>query len=132
MSLKIEFTARNQGGAVVWDGPDGQPAKGHRIHVPKGHPEHEIEFTINDKTGLGLGFDEHNAFHVWENEGCPPPGIATDQIELVQASGDKVRILNRNSGPARTLQYQLNVIGKDGQNWPCDPIIDNDGGGNAA
>ena len=129
MPNTVEFTARKEGDEVVWDDPDGNPAKHHRTHVPKGHPPHHIDFTFKDKTGLGLRFDESDPFHVWENDGCPPPGIATDQIDVVHSDPGKVRILNRNSGPQRTLRYQLNVVAKDGQRWPCDPIIDNDGGG---
>jgi hypothetical protein len=131
MPTSIEFTARMEGGSVVWDDPDGNPAESHTLHVPKGRPQHTIEFTIKDKTGLGLNFDENDAFHVWEGEGCPPPGIGTDQIDLVHADPNKVRILNRNSSEG-TLHYLLNVVGKDGKRWPCDPIIKNDGGGNIA
>jgi hypothetical protein len=132
MPTSIEFTARMEDGTVVWEDPDGNPAKFHRLHVPKGHPSQIIDFTIKDETGLALRFDHTDAFHVWESEGCPPPGIDTDQVDLLSADPGKIRILNRNSGSARTLQYQLNVVGKDGKNWPCDPIIDNNGGGNTA
>jgi hypothetical protein len=129
MPNSVEFTARMEGDKVAWDGPDGNPAKHHRVHVPKGHPPHHIDFTFKDKTGLGLKFEDGDPFHVWEGDGCPPAGIATDQIDVVDSHPNKIRILNRNSGPPRSLRYQLNVIGKDGAKWPCDPIIDNDGGG---
>jgi hypothetical protein len=129
MTKHVEFTARKEGGAVIWDGPDGKPAKDHKLHVPKGAPPLEIEFRLNDKTGLGLQFDHGGSFHVWEQGGCPPPGIDTDQIDVTHSASDKVRIVNRNTGPARTLQYLLNVVDKDGNSWPCDPIINNDGGG---
>jgi hypothetical protein len=129
MPMKVEFTARLDAGNVTWDGPDGKPAKSHELHIGKGEPPQTIEFRLKDKTGLGLSFDEQSAFQIWEQDGCPPPGIATDQVELAQASSDTVRITNRNTGPERTLQYQLNVVGADGKKWPCDPIIRNDGGG---
>ena len=128
MPNSVEFTARLDGDEVVWDGPDGNPAKSHKLHVPKGHPKHTIDFTIKDETGLGLKFADSDAFHVWEQDGCPPPGIDTDQIELVHANPNKVQVLNRNTAD-RTLHYVLNVVGKDGKKWPCDPIIKNDGGG---
>ena len=129
MSKQVEFSARIEAGEVVWEGPDGKPAKTHRLHVAKGEPPQVIEFTFKDKTRLGLGFDQDAPFQVWEKEGCPPAGIDTDQIEVVHCSPSKVRIVNRNTGPARSLQYQLNVVATDGKAWPCDPIIDNDGGG---
>ena len=128
MPKSIEFTARMEGDGVVWDDPDGNPAINHKLHVPKGNPKDTIDFTIKDTTDLGLKFDDSDAFHVWEQEGCPPAGINTDQIELVNANPNKVRILNYNSAD-RTLHYVLNVVGKDGKKWPCDPIIKNDGGG---
>jgi|SRR5215213_65615 len=129
MTQHLEFTARIAGGSVVWDGPDGRPAKSHKLHFPRGAPPQAIEFRINDQTSLGLRFDQSAPFQVWEQEGCPPPGIATDQIEVVHSTSDSVRVVNRNTGAARTLQYQLNVTGMDGKPCPCDPIIDNDGGG---
>jgi hypothetical protein len=131
MAQHIEFTARMEKGSVVWEGPGGRPAKSHRLDVPKGAPPQAIEFGINDETGLGLRFDDATPFQVWEQQGCPPAGIDTDQVEVVHSGSDKVRIVNQNTGPARTLQYQLNVVSKDGKSWPCDPIIDN-GGGNSA
>jgi hypothetical protein len=129
MARGVEFTARIEGGSVVWDDPDGKPAKDHSVHVAKGAPPQTIEFKLKDKTGLGLRFNESDPFHVWEKVGCPPPGVDTDQIEVVHSTSSKVRIVNRNTGSERTLQYQLNVIGDDGKEWPCDPIIRNDGGG---
>jgi len=129
MATNVEFTARMEGGEVVWDGPDGNPAKHHKLQVGRGAPPETIEFKLKDKTGLGLRFDESAPFQVWEQEGCPPPGINTDQIEVVHGAPDKVRIVNRNTGPGRTLQYQLNIVDRSGQTQPCDPIIRNDGGG---
>lgn len=129
MPTDVEFTARIESGAVVWDGPDGNPAKAHKLHVGKGAPPQTIDFKLKDNTGLGLRFDDNDPFHVWENEGCPPAGIDTDQIQVVHCDPNKVRVVNANTGPARTLQYQLNVVAKDGTQCPCDPIMQNDGGG---
>jgi hypothetical protein len=129
MPSEIEFTARMEGADVVWDGPDGKPAKDHKFHVAKGAPPETIEFKLKDKTGLSLQFKEEDAFQAWEKQGCPPPGIDTDQIQLLDSKPDKVRVVNLNTGPQRTLQYQLNAVGKDGKEWPCDPIMQNDGGG---
>lgn len=129
MPNDVEFTARLEGATIVWDGPDGNPAKEHKLHVGKGAPPQTIDFKLKDNTGLGLSFDDKDPFHVWENEGCPPPGIGTDQIQVVHSDPNKVRVVNANTGPARTLRYQLNVIAKDGTQCSCDPIMQNDGGG---
>jgi len=129
MPTKVEFTARLQNGAVVWDAPDGNPAKGHKLHLKKGDPPETIEFTLKDKTGMQLRFSPGDPIHVWEQEGCPPPGIATDQIQVSAVTPDKIQVTNLNTGPARTLQYQLNAVDQSGNECPCDPIIINDGGG---
>ena len=132
MARKVEFEAHVHGDEVVWHSPDGRPAKDHKLHVAHGEPAHTIEFKLNDKTGLGLSFDQADPIHVWEKDGCPPAGIDTDQIEVVSAESQDLTVLNRNTGHPRTLQYQLNVVTADGKHCPCDPIIKNDGGSGTA
>ena len=129
MPTNVQFTARVDGQVVVWDDPLGKPAKSHQLRVPKGAPPEKIEFRLKDKTGLGLSFDQSDPFQAWEQAGCPPAGVNTDQIEIVQCTPDSLQIVSRNTGPARVLQYQLNVVGADSAPWPCDPIIKNEGGG---
>lgn len=129
MGQDVEFTARLNGGSVEWDADDGKPAKNHRVNVGAGARPERIDFKIRDQTGLQLQFDTAAPIDVWEQVGCPPSGIATDQIEVRDCNPNKLTIRSLNTGPARTLQYQLNVIAKDGSRRPCDPIIDNGGGG---
>ena len=128
MARQIEFTARLDGGTVVWDGPDGRPAKHHKIQVGRRAPPETFHFKLKDRTGLRLRFAA-DPFQVWENDGSPPLGIATDQIEVEPIGSDKLQVVSKNTGAERTLRYQLNVITEDGQPVPCDPIIKNEGGG---
>jgi hypothetical protein len=128
MGKDVEFTARIDNGAVVWE-VDGKAAKDHKTHVDKGASPEEIEFKLNDKTKLGLRFDCSRPLQLWEQQGCPPVGLDSDQIEVIACSRDKVTVLDLNTGPERSLQYQLNVVGKDGKEHHCDPIITNGGGG---
>lgn len=129
MAKDIEFTARIENGAIVWDCPNGKPAKDHMTHVAKGSPPEEINFKLKDKTNLDLRFDCSFPVQVWEQNGCPPAKLDSDQIQVISCNRDGVSIVDLNTGPPRKLHYQLNVIGKDGAEHPCDPIIDNGGGG---
>ena len=129
MAKDVEFTARIQDGAVTWDSPDGKPAKEHKTHVDKGAPPETIDFRLKNKTGLGLHFDLNSPIHAWEQEGCPPSGLDTDQIEVSDCKAGKLTIVDSNTGPERTIQYQLNVVAEDGAQHPCDPIIRNGGAG---
>ena len=129
MGKDVEFTARMQSGTVVWDSPDGKPAKDHKTHIDKGAPPETIDFKLKDKTGLGLAFDIDGPIFVWEQEGCPPTGINTDQIEVTDCTPGKLTVRDMNTGPERTMRYQLNVVASDGSQHPCDPIVSNGGGG---
>jgi hypothetical protein len=129
MAKDVEFTARVEGGTVVWDCPDGKPAKEHKTHVDKGAPPEKIDFRLKDKTGLGLAFDSVSPIHAWEQEGCPPSGLETDQIEVKDCKSGRLTIVDRNTGPERTIHYQLNVVAQDGSSHHCDPIIQNGGAG---
>ena len=127
MSTKIELTAKPNGTNVEWE-IDGGPAKSHKTKVNKGAAPETIKFKLDDQTKLKLRFDCSFPFQVWENEGCPPACLETDQIAVVACSPDTVTIVDVNTGPERTLHYQLNVVSQEGA-CPCDPIIENGGGG---
>lgn len=132
MGQKVEFIASVENGTVVWSGPDGKPAKDHKLKIGQGAPLDQIEIRIkSDKSAkdLGLCIDTRGPFQVAQDNGqCPPQGINTDQIEFVSCDSDSVTISNKNS-TACTLRYQVNVLDKDGNQCPCDPIIQNDGPG---
>ena len=127
MSTKVELTAKLAGGKVEWEIDNG-PAKDHKTKVNKGAPPETIDFKLKDKSKKGLRFDCSFPFQVWEDEGCPPARLDTDQISVIACSPDQGTIVDLNTGAERTLRYQLNVVGDDGA-CPCDPIISNGGGG---
>ena len=133
MGQKVEFTASVENGNLVWAGPDGKPAKDHKLNIAQGAPRQEIEIKIkSDQSAkqLGLQVDTNAPLHVAQDNGqCPSNGIDTDQIKLVSCDANSVTISNENSGNPCTLRYQVNVIDKEGNQCPCDPIIQNGGAG---
>lgn len=132
MGQKVEFTAKMQGGAVVWEA-DAKPAKDHETKVNKGAKPEDIELRINSDQSvksLNLRIDCSRPFQVAvDNGNCPPAGIDTDQIEVLSCDVDRVTVRDLNTGPGQTLRYQINIVDKDGNAHHCDPIIRNGGGG---
>lgn len=132
MGKNVKFTAKLDAGAVVWEA-DAKPAKHHETKIDKGAPPEEIEFRIKSDASvqnLKLKVDLGNPFQVAPDNGqCPPAGIDTDQIEVLSSDSEGVTIRDLNTGDEQTLRYQINVVDKDGQSHPCDPIIRNGGGG---
>ena len=132
MGKQVEFTAKLAAGIVSWEAA-GNPAKDHKTKIDKGAKPEKIELRISSDDsarGLELQIDSSRPFQVWEDDRqCPPEGIRTDQIEVLSCDLDRMTIRDLNTGPERTLRYQLNVIDKDGNPHPCDPIILNGGAG---
>ena len=133
MARSIEFIARLENGAVVWASSDGTPAKDHKVTIGHGADPEKIKIVINaDQSArdLKLRVDTGEPFQVHEDPtSCPASGIDTDQIELLASNPDHVTVRSRNTGAARMLRYQVNVVDKNGNPHPCDPIIENNGGG---
>lgn len=133
MATQVAFTARLENGQVVWDGPDGKPAKDHRIAIAKFAPPELIHVSIKSDQSvkpLALQIDSATPLHVSiDNGACPSAGIDTDQITLVQQGGDQLIMKNLNTGDPCTLRYQVNVVDSDGNPHPCDPILQNGGAG---
>ena len=132
MAKDVKFTATKKGPSVEWEYEPGKPAKDHKTHVKQGDPPEKIKFKLDDKTSLDLRFDCAHPIQVWEQAGCPPKGIQSDQIEVFSCDTGQVTIRDLNTGAPRTLHYQLNVVDKNGNAHPCDPIIENGGGGPGA
>ena len=129
MPTNVRFTATVDGdGIVVWN-VEGQPAKHHRTRVEAAAPPERIRLSIDDQTNRGLRFDCSFPFQVWEQEGCPPAQILTNQIQVISCNPENVEIRDKNTGPERRLRYRLNVVDRNGNPVPCDPIIENGGGG---
>lgn len=133
MGTDVKFTAKlDAAGALVWEA-DGKAAKDHKTMIGKGASPEKIDFRIESDQSvdqLKLRIDCSRPFDVRvDNGNCPPDGDPTNQIEVLSCDPDRVRIRDLNTGPAQTLRYQLNVVDKDGNAHPCDPIILNGGAG---
>ena len=133
MARKIKFKAKWDGATVGWESTDGKPAKDHKTKIDHGADPEEIELKIlvdQSAKSLKLRIDCGHPFQVWEDESCcPPAGIGTDQITVLSCDVDSVTISDSNTGQECTLRYQINVVDKEGNSHPCDPIIQNGGGG---
>ena len=133
MAQSIEFVADLENGVVVWAASDGTPAKDHKLTIGHGAKAEKIKIVISSSRNaqdLKLRVDTANPFQVHEDaNACPQSGIHTDQIELIDANPDHVTVRSLNTGAARQLRYQVNVVDKNGNAHPCDPIIENKGGG---
>jgi hypothetical protein len=125
---KVKVRALLIGGGVDWE-VNGIKAKQSKLKLGKDSGPHELDFRLDDDTGLGLSFDTSDPIWVAEDGPCPPPpGINSDQISVTRCSADNLIALDANSGRSRELRYQLNFISGDGQRELCDPIIENGGG----
>jgi hypothetical protein len=133
MPTEVIFTAKLSAGTVTWDAPGGGSAKAHRIQVAKGAKPETITIRISSTgaaTKLGLRVDCSRPIDVCYDHGeCPEDGIDTDQIQVLSCGGDYVQLLDLNTGGAAAFRYRVNVVDKDGNQCPCDPIIQNGGAG---
>jgi hypothetical protein len=130
--MDVKVTANGLGAdGIDWD-IDGKKPHESRVDFEKGSGPHRIKFKLHDRTNRNLRFDASNP--IWDHKseaGCPAAGSNSDQIEIVDCNDNQLTILNRNSGEACTLHYQLNFRGEDGSAEPVDPIFKNGGGGSA-
>lgn len=125
--MNVKVKAEPAGGGIEWT-IDGKKPKdsvhsfGHKTGAQT------LNFHLDDRTGLGLKFDE-DPIWVHESDGhqCPPAGIDTDQLKVSSVAPGKLSIHNRNDGPARTLHYQLNFVDGSGAAQRVDPVIKNGG-----
>lgn len=109
---------------------DGVKAKQARLKLDKGSGAQPIEFDLQDHSGRGLTFKQDDPIWVDEDGPCPPTsGISSDQLAVTGCGPKTLSLVNQNSGRARELRYQLNLLAADGSSASCDPIIENGGGG---
>lgn len=118
-----------KGGSGKYEPSDGD------LKFPKQSSDdyYEIEFCLNDSSGLSLFFPAKKADALWAHEGkCPPPeGIKTKDIKVkkVSAGGKSLTIENYNSDQA-DLAFMLRFQSRTNPQWyEFDPIIQNGGGG---
>lgn len=128
--LKVDVKVRVEmvNGDLDWT-IDGKKPKAAVVDLPKGSGRHKFDFHLDDRTGSGLQFDAKDPIWVHENEQgqCPGQGIGTDQIGSVDCAPKKLSLVNDNSGPPRTLHYQLNFVDAQGKERNVDPAIKNGG-----
>jgi hypothetical protein len=130
MDLKVTATGR-ESGSIDWD-IDGKKPHESKIDFEKGTGPHTVKFKLNDHTGRNLRFDLDAP--IWDHKsetGCPPAGSSSDQIEVVDCIDNQLTAINKNSGQACTLHYQLNFVDDYGSAQRVDPIFKNGGGGSA-
>jgi len=124
MNVKVE--AELADGGIEWTIDGKSPKAAVHSFGRKSGPQ-DLHFNLDDRTGLGLRFDD-DPIWVHENEGqCPPAGINTDQIQVSSVTPGKLTIHNQNDGAARTLHYQLNFLDGSGASVRVDPVIKNGG-----
>jgi hypothetical protein len=128
--MDIKVTANGPGAnGIDWD-IDGKKPHESKIDFDKGSGPHKIKFRLDDRTSRDLRFDAANP--IWDHKSeaeCPPAGSNSDQIEIIDCTDTQLTVVNKNSGEACTLHYQLNFRDGVGSAEPVDPIFKNGGGG---
>jgi hypothetical protein len=124
----VKVTATLGAAGIEWD-IDGAKPNASCTDFKRKSGSHKVEFKFDDKTEGGLRFDCSSPIWVNENTSgsCPPPGVHTDQIEVISCDPDELTILNKNEGVARTLHYQLNFVDGAGHRIHVDPEFKNGG-----
>ena len=126
----IEVKADANGNRIDWEVDNKKPEQA-RLKLEKDSGAHEITFDLDADRVLkhrGLRFQCAGPIFVHDNiADCPTSGL-DEQIEVLECSRGTLRILDKNSGPAKVLRYQLNFVEKTGEAQVCDPIIENGGG----
>lgn len=131
--VKLDVVARNKiGGGIDWslDIKTVGHGSGNKIDLPKDN-NYELEFTLDDQTGIGLRFDASAPVFVREGGAGPcPTGISTPQIMVDSCNARKLVLKDWNYGQPVELYYQLNFVDTKGlTKYAWDPVIINGGGG---
>lgn len=147
--IEVEVRASLAGDGSVqfdsqWRHGNEQQWRPSPIELPKDSGEHDIQFTLDDRTGRNLRFYDNASDAIWVNVGsCPRSANGSDQGQIHgkgvdQGNRKKLKMKDRNSGPACDLHYALRF---DGDPWSdpqsnthCppyeyDPVIKNGGTG---
>ena len=118
--LKVEVVAtRHEDHGVdfqcLWEDADNNWHSG-PIVFPYGSGEHDVEFKLDDRSGLNLNFQRDADNAIWFNADCCPTGANGDdkgQIhdKQVVINDKKLKLRNLNSGDACNLHYALRFTG---------------------
>ena len=125
--MNVKVKAERSGDGIEWT-IDGKKPKASVHSFGRKTGPHVLHFHLDDRTDLGLRFDEDPIWaHENDEQQCPPPGINTDQLQVSSVAPGKLSLHNRNDGPPRTLHYQLNFVDESGAARQVDPVIKNGG-----
>ena len=112
------------------------------ILFPYGSGEHDVEFKLDDRSGLNLNFENNVSDAIWFNvDCCPTSSNGSDKGQIrdkqVMSSDKKLKLKNLNTDEC-TLHYALRFSGNSwtspgGKNhqppYVYDPEFRNRGGG---
>jgi hypothetical protein len=126
----------------LWEDANGDWHSG-PITFPRNSGEHDVEFKLDDRTGLNLAFEASGSNAIWFNADCCPTSASGDdkgQIHdrHVETGNKKLKLKNRNSS-ACNLHYALRFTGNSWTSpggkqhnapYVYDPEFRNEGGTN--
>ena len=129
MNVTVTATKASDG-SLDW-AIDGSPPGKSELHFPPGTGAQLIHFILDDQTGRGLQFDQGDPFWAAKDlgGGCPTSSSQCDQTNVQSCNGKQLVVHNENSGPACTVNYQLNLVDAANNGVAVDPIIKNGGSG---
>ena len=125
-----------------WEYPTGVWNSGPMVFA-HGDPDRKIEYSLDDRSGLGLAFESTAADAIWVTDGpCPTskPSNGSDKGQIKdrdRASAKKLKVKNVNDKVC-DLHYALRFRGapwtrpdgvKFGPDYAYDPEYRNSGGG---
>ena len=101
-----------------------------RKHELRNPPQGDIVFELDSgAVEDGYHFDtskKGDAFWVDIDDGsCPPRRHTHPDIDNIRVERDRVTVNNRKCSGRVRLRYQLNVLDRNNQSEPIDPIIEN-------
>jgi len=99
----------------LWQDANGNWNSG-PIIFPRNSGEHDVEFQLDDRTGLNLNFEANASDAIWFNvDCCPTSGSGDDKGQirdkLVVAGKKKLTLKNLNEGNPCDLHYALRFTG---------------------
>lgn len=130
--VHVDVEASDDNGEIKWtvEVKTTGHGNGSKVELPKGDG-FRIIFKLVNQDHLDVRFDASDPIYVREGGGtfCPSK-LDSDQIMIDRCEAEELEIIDWNFGVARELYYQLNFVTETGGPVnPCDPIIDNGGGG---
>lgn len=131
-NVDIDVEAKQGNGKIEWAlvSKTIGHGTGDKIKLDPGEG-YTITFDLVNQERLDVRFDASSPIFVREGSGtfCPTK-LDSKQIMIDSCSAKQLVVIDWNFGNKRDLHYQLNFVTETGQPVdPCDPIIQNGGGG---